>query len=103
VIAATGAIFLMYMVSMVASMFGFWIPYLHDARFGTMPGLGIGISIFIIIVAAANLILDFDFIERGAKAALPRYMEWYGAFGLLVTLVWLYLEVLRLLSYLRRD
>ncbi len=64
--------------------------------------LGIGISVVIVIVAALNLILDFDFIENGSKTGLPRYMDWYGAFGLVVTLVWLYIEMLRLLSKLRQ-
>jgi uncharacterized YccA/Bax inhibitor family protein len=60
-----------------------------------------GISVFIVIIAALNLVLDFDFIESGARAGAPKYMEWYGAFGLMVTLIWLYLEILRLLSKLR--
>jgi uncharacterized YccA/Bax inhibitor family protein len=65
--------------------------------------LGIIISLVIVGVAALNLILDFDFIEQGAAYGAPRYMEWYGAFGLLVTMVWLYMEILRLLSKTRRD
>jgi uncharacterized YccA/Bax inhibitor family protein len=63
--------------------------------------LSIGISLFVVVIAALNLVLDFDFIERGAKNGAPKYMEWYGAFGLVVTLVWLYLEILRLLAKLR--
>jgi uncharacterized YccA/Bax inhibitor family protein len=63
--------------------------------------IGIGFSFFVVIIAALNLVLDFDFIESGARAGAPKYMEWYGAFGLLVTLIWLYFEILRLLSKLR--
>ncbi|HBH96404.1 MAG TPA: hypothetical protein DDX89_01250, partial [Candidatus Omnitrophica bacterium] len=63
--------------------------------------IGIGISLFIVVVAALNLVLDFDFIEQGARNNLPKYMEWYAAFGLTVTLVWLYLEIIRLLAKLR--
>lgn len=62
--------------------------------------LGIGFSIFVVALAALNLLLDFDFIEKGSEAGLPKYMEWFAATGLLVTLVWLYLEILRLLSKL---
>jgi uncharacterized YccA/Bax inhibitor family protein len=102
VICATFGIMLVYLISFVGSFFGFYMPYLHATSYGGSSGIGIGISVFIIVIAAANLILDFDFIERGAAAGAPRYMEWYGAFGLLVTLVWLYLEVLRLLARLRQ-
>jgi len=95
--AATGAIFLVYMVSMVMNMFGSGgIGFIHDSG-----PIGIGFSVVVVIIAALNLVLDFDFIESGAKRGAPKYMEWYGAFGLLVTLVWLYLEILRLLSKLR--
>lgn len=80
--AATGAIFLMYMVNLVMRMFGGGLPFLHS----TGP-LGIGISLVIVGVAALNLVLDFDFIHRGAQSGAPRHMEWYGAFGLLVTLI----------------
>lgn len=73
------------------------VPYLHSSG-----PIGILISVGIVIVAALNLVLDFDFIERGAQQNAPKYMEWYGAFGLMVTLVWLYLEILRLLAKLRR-
>ncbi|GAB6991921.1 Bax inhibitor-1/YccA family protein [Paenibacillus pini] len=93
VFAATGGIFLMYILSFVLGMFGVTIPYLHDNSL-----IGIGISVVIVIVAALNLVLDFDFIESGAQQGSPKYMEWYGAFGLMVTLVWLYVEMLRLLS-----
>ena len=64
--------------------------------------MGIGFSAIVVIVASLNLVLDFDFIESGARAGAPKYMEWYGAFGLMVTLVWLYIEILRLLSKLNR-
>lgn len=95
VIAATGGIFLVYLVGFVGSFFGWQIPLIHQS--GTV---GILFSLFVVVVAALNLVLDFDFIERGHGVA-PKYMEWYGAFGLVVTLVWLYLELLRLLSKLR--
>ncbi|WP_433944606.1 Bax inhibitor-1/YccA family protein [Paenibacillus sp. SN-8-1] len=93
VIAATGGIFLVYLLSFILGFFGITIPYLHDNSL-----IGIGISIVIVIVAALNLVLDFDFIEQGAEQGAPKYMEWYGAFGLVVTLVWLYVEMLRLLA-----
>jgi uncharacterized YccA/Bax inhibitor family protein len=96
VIAATGAIFLFYMVELLLGFFGI--------RFASVNGsglLGIGISLVIVCVAALNLVLDFDFIEGGVAAGAPKYMEWYGAFGLMVTLVWLYLEMLRLMAKLR--
>jgi uncharacterized YccA/Bax inhibitor family protein len=93
VFAATGGIFLVYLLSFILGMFGVTVPYLHDNSL-----IGIGISLVIVIVAALNLVLDFDFIESGSQQGAPKYMEWYGAFGLMVTLVWLYLEMLRLLS-----
>jgi len=92
VAAATGAIALVYLASFVISMFGGHFPYIHDAG-----PIGIGFSVFVVGLAAFNLLLDFDFIEKGSASGLPKSMEWYGAFGLMVTLVWLYLEVLRLL------
>jgi len=94
--AATGGIALLYMVSMVLGFFGVRVPYIHDSS-----PIGIAFSVFVVIIAALNLVLDFDFIERGAEANAPRYMEWVGAFGLLVTLVWLYLEILHLLAKLQ--
>ena len=99
VVAATGAICLIYVANMILGFFGIHIPGI----FGN--GLvGLGFSAVVVAVAALNLVLDFDFIERGARAGAPKYMEWYGAFALLVTLVWLYLELLRLLSKARsRD
>jgi uncharacterized YccA/Bax inhibitor family protein len=93
VFAATGGVALLYLVSMVMGMFGARIPYIHESGL-----IGIGFSLVVVVIAALNLVLDFDFIERGAAAGAPKYMEWYGAFGLLVTLIWLYLEMLRLLS-----
>ena len=100
VAAATGAIFVVYIAQFVLGLVGVQVGFLHDAIFGA-GWLGIGVSVVVIIVAALNLVLDFDFIEHGAAARAPKYMEWYGAFGLLVTLIWLYLEILRLLSKLR--
>ena len=96
VFAATGGIALVYLVSMVMGFFGTSIPMIHSS--GTV---GIVFSLVVVGVAALNLVLDFDFIEQGAQRGVPKYMEWYGAFGLLVTLVWLYLELLRLLSKLQ--
>ena len=96
VVAATGAIFLVYVFSFIGSFFGFNIPHLHEAT-----PIGIAISVVIVIIAALNLVLDFDYIENASAGRVPKYFEWYGAFGLLITLVWLYLEILRLLSKLR--
>lgn len=99
VVAATGAIFLFYMAEMILGFFG-----IHFVSINGSGPLGIGISLVIVCVAALNLVLDFDFIESGVAAGAPKYMEWYGAFGLMVTLVWLYLEMLRLLTKMRgRD
>jgi uncharacterized YccA/Bax inhibitor family protein len=98
VVMATGAIFVVYMLSWIGSMFGFTIPYLHEGGV-----LGIGISVVIIGVAALNLLLDFDLFEKGEQMQAPKYMEWFAAMSLLVTLVWLYVEFLRLLSKLNRD
>ena len=95
VMAATGAIALIYVVNFLLRLFGHGIPYIHESGL-----IGIGFSLFVVAIAALNLVLDFDFIEQGVRAGAPRYMEWYGGFSLLVTLVWLYLEVLRLLAKL---
>ncbi len=97
VIAATGAILLVYLVSIVLHLFGATIPFINDAG-----PVGIAFSLLVVGLAALNLTLDFDLVERGVQAGAPRYMEWYCAFGLLVTLVWLYLELLRLLAKLQR-
>jgi uncharacterized YccA/Bax inhibitor family protein len=93
IFAATGGIALFYLVSMVLGFFGIRIPYIHDSG-----PIGILFSVVVVVIAAMNLVLDFDFIERGSTMGAPKYMEWYGAFGLLVTLIWLYIEILRLLS-----
>lgn len=90
---ATAGIAIFYLVVMVARMFGAQMGFMHDSS-----PLGIGISLFIIGIASLNLLLDFDMIEQGAAYGAPKYMEWFGGFALLVTLVWLYLEILRLLS-----
>ena len=97
VVAATGAIFLLYLVNMGMRLFGFeGMGFIHDSGL-----LGIGFSAVVVVIAALNLVLDFDFIEKGVEQNAPKYMEWYAAFGLLVTLIWLYLEMLRLLSKLQ--
>lgn len=95
VITATAAVALFYLISMVLRLFGIQMPYLHDNG-----AIGIGISLVIVTIAALNLILDFDMIENGAAHGAPKYFEWFCAFGLMVTIVWLYLEILRLLSKL---
>ena len=99
VFAATGGIALIYMISIIMSFFGGEIPMIHDSG-----PIGIGFSLFVVVIASLNLVMDFDFIEEACENSAPKYMEWYGAFGLLVTLVWLYLEILRLLAKLNgRD
>lgn len=96
IVAATGAIFIVYLVSFVGSFFGFQMPYLHDAT-----PIGIAISVVIIIVAALNLVLDFDYIHQAVEHKMPKFYEWYSGFTLLVTLIWLYIEFLRLLAKFR--
>lgn len=96
VVAATGGIMLIYVINFILGFFGSQIPLIHES--GTF---GILFSLFVVTIAALNLVLDFDFIENGVKAGAPKYMEWYASFGLIVTLVWLYLEILRLLAKLR--
>lgn len=96
IVAATGGVCLFYLASMVLGFFGVQIPLVY----GSGP-IGIGFSAVVVVIAALNLVLDFDFIEQGAERGAPKYMEWYAAFGLIVTLVWLYLEILRLLSKLQ--
>ena len=98
VVAATGGIFFLYLISWIMSMFGGSIGFIHN---NDSSMFSIGFSIFVVIIASLNLVLDFDFIEEGAEMGAPKYMEWYGAFGLLVTLIWLYLEILRLLAKLQ--
>ena len=97
-VAATGGIFLVYLTSFIMSFFGASIPIMNPLN-GSI--ISIGFSLFVVVIAALNLVLDFDFIEEGAENGAPKYMEWYSAFGLMVTLVWLYLEILKLLSKLR--
>lgn len=97
VVAATGAIFVVYLISFVMGLMGFeGMGFIHESG-----PLGIGFSLFVVVIASLNLVLDFDFIEKGVEAGAPQHMEWYAAFGLMVTLVWLYLEFLRLLAKLR--
>ena len=100
VVAATGGIALLYLVNIGMRLFGLeGIGFIHESSW-----MGIAFSGFVVVIAALNLVLDFDFIESGVEAGAPKYMEWYGAFGLTVTLVWLYLEILRLLAKLQsRD
>jgi uncharacterized YccA/Bax inhibitor family protein len=96
VVAATGGIFLFYMLQLLLGFFG--------VHFSTVNGpslFGIGFSFVVVIVASLNLVLDFDFVEQGVTYGVPKYMEWYAAFGILVTLVWLYLELLNLLAKMR--
>jgi uncharacterized YccA/Bax inhibitor family protein len=95
VVAATGAVAMIYLATFVLGFFGVAVPYIHEN--GTV---GILFSLVVVAIAALNLVLDFDFIEHGAATGAPKYMEWYAAFGLMVTLVWLYLEILRLLAKL---
>ena len=96
VAAATGGIALVYLATIVLGFFDINIPFIHQSGL-----IGIGFSLFVVVIAALNLVLDFDFIETGVERGAPKYMEWYGAFGLMVTLVWLYIEFLRLLSKLQ--
>lgn len=99
VFAATTAVFLVYMVDMLLGFFGHRVPFIHESG-----PLGIGISLVIVGIAAFNLLVDFAVIEDNVRSGSPRFMEWYCGMALLVTLVWLYLEILRLLSKLRgRD
>ena len=96
VASATMGIAITYGISMLLRMFGMEVPLIHSNGI-----VGIGFSLICVATAAANLVMDFDFIEEGADRNAPKYMEWYGAFGLMVTLIWLYIEILRLLSKLR--
>ncbi|MDD2792453.1 MAG: Bax inhibitor-1/YccA family protein [Sediminibacterium sp.] len=95
VFSATLGIAIFYLLSMVLGLFGVNVNFMHDSSM-----LSIGISLFVVVVASMNLILDFDMIEQGAERGAPKFMEWYGAFGLMVTIVWLYIEMLKLLSKL---
>jgi len=99
VVAATGGIMVFYLLTWLLSMF-------HISTFSSVYGsgwIGIGFSLFVVAIASLNLVLDFDFVEQGVAYGAPKYMEWYAAFGIIVTLVWLYLEMLRLLSKMRRN
>ncbi len=99
VVAATGGIALVYLASLILGLFGVRVPMIYDNGL-----VGIGFSVVVVIIAALNLVLDFDFIESSVRRGLPKHMEWYGAFSLMVTLIWLYIEILRLLIKLRsRD
>ena len=97
VVGATGGIFVFYLLDIILGFFGVNMPFINSGGI-----FGIGFSLVVVAVASMNLVLDFDFIENSAKRGAPRYMEWYGAFSLMVTLVWLYLEILRLISKARR-
>ena len=96
VVAATGGIMVFYLIEMLLGFFG-----VHFTTINGAGPIGIGVSLFIVAIAALNLVLDFDFVEQGVAHGAPKYMEWYAAFGIMVTLVWLYLEILRLLSKMR--
>lgn len=95
ILMATAGIAIFYLLAIVLRLFHVDIAFIHEGS-----TLGIGFSLFVVAIAALNLLLDFDMIEKGVAAGAPKYMEWYGAFGLLVTIVWLYLEILRLLAKL---
>jgi len=95
VIGATMGIAIFYLITMVLRLFGVNVSFMYDSSW-----LSIGISLFVVSIAALNLIMDFDMIEKGSEIGAPKHMEWYGAFGLMVTIVWLYIEILRLLSKL---
>ncbi|HEX8332074.1 MAG TPA: Bax inhibitor-1/YccA family protein [Segetibacter sp.] len=97
IFTATLGIGIFYLATMVLRMFGVEMGFMN---FGDNSWLGIGISLFVVAIAALNLIMDFDMIEQGAEMGAPKYMEWYCAFGLMVTIVWLYIEMLKLLSRL---
>jgi uncharacterized YccA/Bax inhibitor family protein len=99
VVAATGGIVIFYFLTWILSM-------LHISMFSSVFGsgpIGIGFSLLVVAIASLNLVLDFDFVEQGVAYGAPKYMEWYAAFGIMVTLVWLYLEMLRLLSKFRKN
>lgn len=96
IVSAIGAIFVIYIASFILSFVGVGIPYIHESGY-----IGIAFSLFVVTIAALSLVLDFDFIERSADSGAPKHMEWYAAFALIVTLVWLYVEILRLLIKIR--
>ena len=94
--AAMGGLFFFYIINFILGIFGMGITSVYGNGI-----IGIGFSVVVVAIAALNLVLDFDFIEQGAQQGAPKYMEWYGAFGLMVTLIWLYIEILRLLAKLQ--
>jgi uncharacterized YccA/Bax inhibitor family protein len=96
VVAATGGIALVYLTAIILSFFGIPVSFVYEGGF-----FGIAFSLFVVVIAALNLVLDFDLVEQGARRSLPKYMEWYCGFALMVTLIWLYVEFLRLLSKVR--
>lgn len=96
IFAATGGIAIVYFITIILSFFGVQVPAIYGNGW-----MGIGFSLFVVAIAALNFIIDFDFIEQSASKGVPKYMEWYGAFALMVTLIWLYVEFLRLLSKLK--
>lgn len=98
VTAATGGVAIVYLVTIVLGFFNIEVPFIFGSGW-----IGIGFSLFVVVLAALNLVLDFDFIETGVANSAPKYMEWYAGFGLMVTLIWLYLEILRLLAKLRSN
>ncbi len=98
VVAATGGIALVYVATLILSFFNIQIPFIYGNGW-----MGIGFSLFVVGIAALNFVLDFDFIEQSAKRGAPKYMEWYASFALMVTLIWLYIEILRLLSKVRSS
>jgi uncharacterized YccA/Bax inhibitor family protein len=95
ILSSMVGIMIFYVIDMALGFFGIHIPFM---QFGDNSVIGIGVNLFVVVIAALSLVLNFDQIERGEKMGAPKYMEWYGAFGLVVTLVWLYLEILQLLS-----
>ncbi len=99
IMIATGGIALTYLATFLLSLFGIQVPYIHDSG-----AIGIAFSVFVVGIAAFNLLLDFDFVENSVRMGVPKYMEWYAGYALMVTLIWLYFEFLRLLMKLRgRD
>lgn len=96
IVAATGGIALVYLATIILGLFNVSVPFIYGSG-----AIGIGFSLFVVVIAALNFVIDFDVIEQGAERGAPKYMEWYGAFGLMVTLIWLYIEFLRLLAKLK--
>jgi uncharacterized YccA/Bax inhibitor family protein len=105
IVVATGGVMFLYLGVFVINLVGFGpIPFVHDLfKIQGAGWLGIGFTAFCVVLASLNLVLDFQYIEEGAKAGLPKHMEWYAAYGLMVSLVWLYIEIVRLLAKLRSS